>query len=498
MTLAPGVTIGQSLRLVRPLAKGGMGSLWVADHLGLKTQVAVKFIDDALGAGDNVLARFTQEAAAAAQIRSPHVVQIFDHGSVDGRIPYIVMELLEGESLGGRIGRLGPLAVDELAAVISQTCKALSKVHSLAIVHRDIKPDNIFLIDSDGELFVKLLDFGIAKRSADASLAMTSTGMAVGTPHYMSPEQLLSSKDVTPATDLWALGAVAYRALTGKVPFDGETYGAVCAAVSRGAFTPPRELRPDLPPALDAWFDRALAVDPPRRYASARELADAFVERAGLGAANLGVPSALPKSWVSGDSPSPAAAGSGETLTAAGSSGASDTRTALPGGFPALHSPSNASIGGASIPNGDGHGSGRRRSLRLVAGVVLALTVALLAGVALSRRGPAATQTNVTASAGSTASGPAPAVALSVAITPPAASSAPAASAPVTDRVATGASPSAPPAAPSSPGPRGPAGSPSPARPFGATVSPRSPGPGPRVGSAPAPPPSERETDHGF
>ena len=471
-----------------------MGSVWIAEHRGLETQVAVKFIDDALGVDENILARFSREAAAAAQIRSPHVVQIFDHGTIDGRIPYIVMELLEGESLGNRIARLRQLPLEETAVVLSQTCKALSKVHGLSIVHRDIKPDNIFLIDSDGELFVKVLDFGIAKRRSDAALAMTSSGMAVGTPHYMSPEQLLSSRDVTPATDLWALGAVAFRALTGQVPFDGDTYGAVCAAVSRGVFAPPRALRPDLPEALDEWFARALAIEPSDRFGSARELAERFIDRAGLTTARLTVPSALPKAQVLENSRPPSKGrNGGQAVTDAGASAPelSATQTAPPvTPHRAFRFPSGASIGGASIPSDGVHGSGRRRGALFLAGAVVALGLAL--AVAFSRRTSGVVPAGMSASGGVTTPTPPSWVAPSSReVSPQGTAETPGPAPPVDpapdtssvsehkdDRDAGGRSSS-------------------PSRPTATTVATSRPT-APRLTPSPAPPPSERETDHGF
>jgi serine/threonine-protein kinase len=282
MTFAPAMMIGPNLRLERMLARGGMGSVWIAEHLGLRTKVAVKFIDETVAADPSAVLRFSREAEAAAQIKSPHVVQIYDHGLIDDRVPYIVMELLDGTSLGEHLHRCETLGTRATAAILSQVARALSKAHELGIVHRDIKPDNVFLTDSDGEIFVKVLDFGIAKLTDDTALAMTSTGAAMGTPYYMSPEQIVSAKSVSGATDLWALGVVAYECLTGVRPFRADTYGGLCVEISRGVFAPATEMRRDLPRAVDAWFRRALHVDPAERFASARELAEQFQEVVGL------------------------------------------------------------------------------------------------------------------------------------------------------------------------------------------------------------------------
>ncbi|HEU4411336.1 MAG TPA: protein kinase [Polyangiaceae bacterium] len=280
--LSTGTQINANVRLVSLLGEGGMGSVWVADHLTLGTQVAVKFLSPSLAKEPASIARFTHEATAAAQIKSPHVVQIFDHGVFAGGLPYMVMELLEGEDLSRRLERTGPLGLGELTRVVVQVCRALSKAHAAGIVHRDIKPDNIFLIDQDGELFVKVLDFGIAKRTNAAnSLVVTSTGAMVGTPYYMSPEQMLSSKHVDFRADLWSLGVVSYHCLTGRVPFEGETLGGLCVAIEKGVFELPSRAIPGLTPAIDAWFLRALHRDAASRFLSAREMAESLLEATG-------------------------------------------------------------------------------------------------------------------------------------------------------------------------------------------------------------------------
>ncbi|WP_437707277.1 serine/threonine-protein kinase [Sorangium sp. So ce448] len=271
-----GQQVTDTLRLARPLGQGAMGSVWVADHLALKTQVAVKFISTAYAQNRGLVERFRREALAAAQIKSPHVVQVFDHGVTPDGAPYIVMELLEGEDLKRRLERLGALPPPEVARIVSQAAKALGRAHQLGIVHRDIKPDNLFLLDLDGEPFVKVLDFGVAKHIAEGELAMTATGSVLGTPLYMSPEQVLSSKHVDFHADLWGLGVVAYRALTGQFPFSGETFGALSVALHSGVFAPPSHVRPGLPPAVDAWMQRALQTMPELRFGSAKELAEAL------------------------------------------------------------------------------------------------------------------------------------------------------------------------------------------------------------------------------
>ncbi|XYI03621.1 serine/threonine-protein kinase [Sorangium sp. So ce1128] len=274
MPLHTGQMVTPALRLVRILRRGGMGSIWVADRLSLKAQVAVKFMSPELAEDPGYVERFRREAVAAAQITSPHVAQVLDHGLTSDGMPYIAMELLRGEDLRARIRRLGPLPLGEVARIVAQTAKALGQAHRLGIVHRDIKPDNLFLTEVDGETFVKVLDFGIAKRARD--LRVTTTGNVVGTPLYMSPEQLISAKDLDFRADLWSLGVVAYHAITGQVPFFADALVALTLVVHAGRFKPPSALRPDAPPGLDDWMRRALQLDPSARFGSAREMADAL------------------------------------------------------------------------------------------------------------------------------------------------------------------------------------------------------------------------------
>jgi hypothetical protein len=273
--LEPGLQIGDKLRLAKPLAFGGCGSVWVADHLTLGTQVAVKFIAEELPDADSI-ARFRREATLAAQIKSPHVVQIFDHGFTDDQFPYIVMELLEGEDLAERLRRKRLLTPRETFEVLAQVAKALGAAHAKGFVHRDIKPENIFVSEPDGEPFVKVLDFGVAKKPGDTSFVRTSTGSFIGTPHYMSPEQVHSSRSVDFHADLWATAVVLYQCLTGQRPFHAETTGALYVLLDYGTFAPPTTIVPSLGPAVDAFFARALHRELTKRFGSIRELCDAF------------------------------------------------------------------------------------------------------------------------------------------------------------------------------------------------------------------------------
>jgi eukaryotic-like serine/threonine-protein kinase len=278
--------------LVEPLGSGGMASVWVAEHLTLHTRVVVKFIISDLAGNEDARARFSREAAAAAAVKSPHVVQVFDHGISDGH-PFIVMELLEGEDLRVRLERSTALMLGDVESVVSQTCKALAQAHRAGIVHRDIKPDNIFLCkNEENEIFVKLLDFGIAKIDDAAALGATRTGALMGTPYYMSPEQVIGAKNVDLRTDLWSLGVVAFEAMTGTKAFDGQTLGALAVAITHGPMPVPSQRNPLLPPSVDEWFARACSRDVAGRFPSAKEMGNAF-RTASTGAPVTG--SSLPK-----------------------------------------------------------------------------------------------------------------------------------------------------------------------------------------------------------
>ncbi|MEM1032365.1 MAG: protein kinase [Myxococcota bacterium] len=275
----PGDSVTDDVRLVRALRRGGMGSVWLAHHAGLDTEVVVKLLAD--GQSDEEgHTRFLREAAAAARVHSPHVVRIYDYGVAADGEPYIVMEYLEGEDLGRVIQARGRLAPEEVAHVVEQTGRALDATHRRGILHRDVKPANIFLIDVGARLpHVKLVDFGVAK--AATATTLTSTGQLVGTPLYMSPEQI-AGDPIDHRSDLWSLGVVVFRALTGQRPFRGEAVASVAYQVVHGALPRPSERAPDLTEGIDAWFARACARDPNERYPHGRAMADALWEAIGM------------------------------------------------------------------------------------------------------------------------------------------------------------------------------------------------------------------------
>jgi eukaryotic-like serine/threonine-protein kinase len=279
MPAEAGMLVNPSVRLVELLGRGGMGSVWVAEHLTLETQVAVKIIEpDLVEADPTMLPRFKREANLAAKIQSPHVVRIFDYGVMSDGTPFIVMEKLNGETLGQRLDAVGRLSLSDAALLLNQVCEALEQAHGLGIVHRDLKPANLFLIESGYELFAKVLDFGIAKNvDAQAPQSVRTESCAVfGTIYYMSPEQLLSSKYVDARTDLWAMAAVIYSVISGQLPFVGESITELSILICQDDPRPILDVLPDAPKALGGWFDKALQKRPEDRFGSAKEMAEAF------------------------------------------------------------------------------------------------------------------------------------------------------------------------------------------------------------------------------
>lgn len=256
-----------------------MGSVWVAHHAGLEIDVAVKFLLPELQTVEGALRRFSEEAMVAAQIKSPHVVQVLDHGVLSDDLPFIVMELLDGEDLAAFVTRRGPLNLADTAAIVQQLGRVLRKAHAAGIVHRDVKPENVFLLGGDDELFVKLIDFGIAKWTT-RDRALTASGTMVGTPDFMCPEQISNAKDVGPAADAWAVAGVAYFSLVGRPPFGRDTIPRTFVAIEKGEFRLPFADHGIGTAALDAFFAKAFHRDPAGRFASLRELTTAFCDAA--------------------------------------------------------------------------------------------------------------------------------------------------------------------------------------------------------------------------
>ena len=279
-SIFPGATISGRFRLVRLLGRGSMGSVWLARHLTLDVDVAVKFIDAAFRDQKDHRGRFALEAQAAARINSPHVVNVLDFGAeASGRL-YIAMEYLQGEDVSKLLERSGRLSPAITARIVSHACRGLGRAHALGIAHRDVKPENLFLVGAteDEGFVLKILDFGVAKSAQKGAKDFTGTvvGQLVGSPAYMSPEQAHGSLDVDFRSDLFSLAVVAYHCLTGVVPFGGDSLAELLIGIVSKDPVPVTRLAPGLPRAVDDWFQRALDKNPARRFANAKDLAQAF------------------------------------------------------------------------------------------------------------------------------------------------------------------------------------------------------------------------------
>ncbi len=295
MQIAPGVTIGGKYQVEKPLARGGMGAVWVARHIKLGSPVAIKFLDAHLAAAPALVARFEREARSAANLDTPHVVHVHDYGVEDGT-PYLVMELLRGEDLNARLHQRRRLSLPEAASILTQMGRALRRAHEAGIVHRDLKPANVFMARVDENEVVKVLDFGIAKETWSRVDEATKTGEVFGSPHYMSPEQARAMKDVDHRADLWATGVMAYRMITGRLPFPGEVLGEVLSSVLVDPFPPIAQVAPELPARLEGFFERALAKRKEHRFSSIGELVEAFAAAtAGAGVAEAAPVDAGPR-----------------------------------------------------------------------------------------------------------------------------------------------------------------------------------------------------------
>ena len=274
MAIEAGRVLSQRYRLIRPVGQGSQASVWVAEHLALTTHVAVKLIDMELAKKDSARERFRREATAAAQLRSAHVVQILDHG-IDGDQPFIVMELLDGEDLFERLAHRTRLSLRETSKIVTQVGRALSRAHAAGIVHRDLKPENVFLVPNEDDEVVKVLDFGVAKVKDAAKVTMQKTGVGtlIGTPHYMSPEQVKGIVEVDYRSDLWALGVIAFQCVTGELPYDSEGVGDLLIKITIGELPVPSSIYPGVAPSFDGWFAKACARAANDRFQSAREMA---------------------------------------------------------------------------------------------------------------------------------------------------------------------------------------------------------------------------------
>ncbi len=275
-----GETLLGKYRLEGVVGEGGMGVVYRA--AAAAGPVAVKVLRPEMLETPDIVARFDRETRASSKLTGPYVARVYDVATTEEGLPFMVMELLDGHDLAEELDLRGPLPVDEAATYVRQACLAMEEAHGLGIVHRDLKPSNLYLCDRGGARTVKVLDFGISKVLGDTDAGNTHADTSIGTPLYMSPEQVRSSKDVDHLTDVWSLGVILYELLAGKPPFAGTALSAAAMIIAQEP-EPIAAARPDVPPALAATVSKALAKRPADRYAGAGALAAALLPFAGDG-----------------------------------------------------------------------------------------------------------------------------------------------------------------------------------------------------------------------
>ncbi len=281
----PGQLIAGKYRLESILGSGAMGTVWKAEHTALGQAVAVKLISREYAVSKEARHRFRTEATAAAKLRSRFVVQVSDSGETDDDIPYLVMELMHGETLDQRLEREGALPLEDVVRITAQVARGLMHAHENGIVHRDLKPGNIYLartMDDDTGVIAKVLDFGVAKLNVNDSTSTTRTGTVLGTPQFMSPEQVRGLKTVDHRSDLYSLGMVVFTMLTGRIAYDGDAFGDLLLAICTKDLPTVHDYAPHVPEAVDSWFQTACARELSDRFDNALELAEVLIEASGL------------------------------------------------------------------------------------------------------------------------------------------------------------------------------------------------------------------------
>ncbi|HEY4117167.1 MAG TPA: protein kinase [Byssovorax sp.] len=295
-----GDVVAGKYRVERVLGVGGMGVVVAAIHVELEHRVALKFLRPEAASDPRFALRFAREARASARIDSEHVARTIDVGALPSGAPYMVLEHLDGDDLERVLRREGPLSIERATDYVREACEGVAQAHALGIIHRDLKPSNLFLAKRPNRPpIVKVLDFGISKSTADPQVTTTAT--ALGSPRYMSPEQMSSARSVDARADVWALGVVLYELLTHRPPFRAQSVPELVLAIAHGAHVPIRSTRDDVPAALEAAIQRCLEKDPERRFGGVDELARALAPFSSAGSeAKSGVAAQVPASSANG------------------------------------------------------------------------------------------------------------------------------------------------------------------------------------------------------
>src|SRR5215510_6275537 len=288
MPLQPGQIVDGKYRIVRLLGEGGMGAVYEGENVRIHRRVAIKVLHPGTAANTDAVQRFEREAQAAGRIGSDHIVEVIDLGNLPEGDRFMVMEFLDGENLSQRIQARGRLSPQEATSVMLQLLEGLGAAHGAGIIHRDLKPDNVYLVRSKrGQAdFVKILDFGISKfnkLNKDSGMSMTRTGAVMGTPYYMSPEQAKGSKEMDHRSDLYSSAVILYESITGKVPFDAETFNELIFKIALDTPVPPERHSPGLDPGFASIMQKAMAREANDRFQSAPDFAGALQAWLGTG-----------------------------------------------------------------------------------------------------------------------------------------------------------------------------------------------------------------------
>ncbi|HEX8790522.1 MAG TPA: serine/threonine-protein kinase, partial [Polyangiaceae bacterium] len=297
--LAPGSIVGGRFVLERKLGEGGMGVVWAARHAVTRKAVAIKMLRADKAGNDRVRHRFIREARAASAVQHPNIIEIHDVIELENGAPAMVMDLLDGESLGDLLERAPKLSIEELAPIMLQVVSAVGSAHVAGVVHRDLKPDNIFLVRQGGAVSVRVLDFGIAKVIAGddepgVSHGLTNTGALLGTPFYMSPEQAFGEKTIGPRADVWAIGIILHECLSGRRPTEAENVGQILRIITHDEIPSLRVAAPEVPSDVADLVDRMLRRNPdhrPRSLVSAYDVLSRYA--AGISARPFAEPSSV-------------------------------------------------------------------------------------------------------------------------------------------------------------------------------------------------------------
>jgi eukaryotic-like serine/threonine-protein kinase len=385
--LVPGTVVAGRLRVVRLLGTGGMGAVYEVEHELTRHRRALKVLHPRVAQSPTIVARFLREASAAARIGNPHIAETFDAGRLESGEPYLLMELLVGETFDGRVQRLGPMDPGDLAELVHQACDGVAAAHDAGIVHRDLKPENLFVTTRDGLAFVKVLDFGISKFDAErtGSMGVTAEGAVMGTPFYMPPEQVRGAASIDLRADVYSLGVILYECVSGVRPYDAPALEQIAILIHEGKARPLGDVRASLPPAFCQIVHRAMNVDREQRYPTARALADALAPFCGASVAGPSVrtSSAPPRVVIRASSAPPAAT---DAVVAAAATGAAMTRTTATGFADTQHTDPPPKL------------AGRTRAVPFVAALIVLVAGGVTWTFARSLRppGPAAAAVPVT------------------------------------------------------------------------------------------------------